>query len=854
MGERMAGNDILSRVQILLDADTARFSEGMQDAQGQSASTFDSIRSNANKMGLAVVAGATTAIVALGGMALETANQAAELERMAFRANTTTQEFQKMAVGAQAYGIEQDQLSDMLKDFNEKLGELTTIGAGGGVDFFEQIATKTEGSAKGAEKLILQMQKLSGPEALQLYVDKLEEAGVTQQQMSFYLESMASDLTDMIPLLANGGEGMQLYADAASRAGVIMSDETITQAKILKEQVYLLDLQLQGAKNQLMAAVIPAFVDIASAFFSGSEQGLQFSGVADGIAIGLKFIAKVAIGAATSVQLVGKALGGLAAAGAALASGEFEQAKAIGSTMLADLKETALSTADRMDAISKGTTSGVATQMASLKKVETQVSGVNSGLGELTKKQEGASAAAAKHSQAADKLNNDLERLREQQKRNREQITKLYAHDFQNIVWDEADELDRIRNANFNAENQAKYLALAQKSFLARNAEYFKSLNIELNQHKWTELEKLAYSYKMDREIAENDVKLADEVREAKLKAIDEVHIKNVNAAKLARDKRIFESNQAFMTESEIMIKHYELERREIQETILDLEERNAAMSASYHNEDRDNDSSRRDVWNNFRSDQGGFEDANVGLEVELENRNLNIQAALEWQLITQEDYQRRLLQSEQQYHFDRVNLSLTTYENTFGATANFFKAMLGESSAAYRTLYFTQQAFALSQAGMNVYKAASDAYANEPGTWYQKAGAAAIATIESGTFVAMLQAATPQGFATGGYVQGPGSTTSDSILAYLSDQEYVTKASSVKSVGVPAMDYINRTGRLPVAQSSGGDINITVHVTDSGVSTQSSQSDQKQLGQMIGNAVRAVIMQEKRQGGLLSK
>ena len=50
------------------------------------------------------------------------------------------------------------------------------------------------------------------------------------------------------------------------------------------------------------------------------------------------------------------------------------------------------------------------------------------------------------------------------------------------------------------------------------------------------------------------------------------------------------------------------------------------------------------------------------------------------------------------------------------------------------------------------------------------------------------------------------------------------------------------------------GDVHISVQVTDSGVSTQSNQSDQKQLGQMIGNAVRTVIRQEQRQGGLLAK
>jgi hypothetical protein len=45
---------------------------------------------------------------------------------------------------------------------------------------------------------------------------------------------------------------------------------------------------------------------------------------------------------------------------------------------------------------------------------------------------------------------------------------------------------------------------------------------------------------------------------------------------------------------------------------------------------------------------------------------------------------------------------------------------------------------------------------------------------------------------ATGGYVRGPGSTTSDSIPAWLSDKEYVIKASAVAKYGVAMMDRIN--------------------------------------------------------------
>lgn len=48
---------------------------------------------------------------------------------------------------------------------------------------------------------------------------------------------------------------------------------------------------------------------------------------------------------------------------------------------------------------------------------------------------------------------------------------------------------------------------------------------------------------------------------------------------------------------------------------------------------------------------------------------------------------------------------------------------------------------------------------------------------------------------ADGGHIRGPGTTTSDSIPALLSDQEYVVRAAAVKDVGVGFLDWINRGG-----------------------------------------------------------
>ena len=64
------------------------------------------------------------------------------------------------------------------------------------------------------------------------------------------------------------------------------------------------------------------------------------------------------------------------------------------------------------------------------------------------------------------------------------------------------------------------------------------------------------------------------------------------------------------------------------------------------------------------------------------------------------------------------------------------------------------------------------------------------------------VRASLADGFATGGhatgYVTGPGTATSDSIPAWLSNGEFVVKASSVDKIGLDRLWYMNRYGQLP--------------------------------------------------------
>ncbi len=234
------------------------------------------------------------------------------------------------------------------------------------------------------------------------------------------------------------------------------------------------------------------------------------------------------------------------------------------------------------------------------------------------------------------------------------------------------------------------------------------------------------------------------------------------------------------------------------------------------------------------------------------------------------------LIRSQHDNQLQLYSSLLSNASTTWGSMTQMVKDARGENSKTFKAMFLAQQTMAIAQQIINT-ELAAGATTAQTGIFGLPA-ATAIRAIGYAS-VGLIAAQTIASFSTGGHVRGSGTETSDSIPAMLSDNEYVIKAKSVRSLGVDTLDYINRMGELPVKRASGGSvgdtssyvvdrynkfttqpisnggIQIAVSVNDSGVSTSGANTqDQKQLGQMIGNAVRAIIRQEQRQGGLLSK
>ena len=277
------------------------------------------------RIGLAAVAagGAITAMV------VSTANAAKEISNIAQVSGAGTEEFQRFAAGAKTVGIEQDKLGDIFKDFLEKVGEFVQTGGGGMKDFFEQIAPKVGITADA-------FRNLSGPQALQLYVDSLEKAGLSQEQMSFYLESMASDTTALIPLLRDGGKEMTALGNAAAQTGQIMSDQTLAAAKQLSLQMAEFSGIAAGVRNEIVGALLPALVEVANQMKAVSGQGSAVATIGSGIATVFETVTALGLNVSYVLKQIGNEIGGIGAQAAAVMRGDFAQAAEIGRMMKAD--------------------------------------------------------------------------------------------------------------------------------------------------------------------------------------------------------------------------------------------------------------------------------------------------------------------------------------------------------------------------------------------------------------------------------------------------------------------------------------------------------------------------------------
>lgn len=263
---------MIGSISAKITADDSEFLAAMERTKRSLRSQSARLRSSANdyaKWGAAATAAATAVGAAI---VKSTADSIRQLQTFSQVSNTSAQDFQRLAYAASTVSVEEEKLADILKDVNDRIGDFKATGGGAMADFFNNIAPQVGVTYEN-------FRKLSGKDALQLYVSSLEKANLSQADMTFYMEAIASDATLLLPLLRDGGKAFNTMAAEADSLGLVLSDIDIAKAAAAAEQMGKLQFLMNSAAQQATVALAPAIIGISQALIDAAKDAGGFGNV-----------------------------------------------------------------------------------------------------------------------------------------------------------------------------------------------------------------------------------------------------------------------------------------------------------------------------------------------------------------------------------------------------------------------------------------------------------------------------------------------------------------------------------------------------------------------------------------------
>lgn len=402
-----------------------------------------------------------------------------------------------------------------------------------------------------------------------------------------------------------------------------------------------------------------------------------------------------------------------------------------------------------------------------------------------SKARSSAAKSQAREQRAATK---DAERAAQE----RLQIEYQYADDLKKGYLDLDAEIKRIIESGADS-------SFIQKAKDRHNFEeelYLRSLTEQINAYKWSEEEKLKYSIETQKLIANESGKYNDDIKKAVLDSLDAQRDYELAQIKLAKETRMFAANEVFMSEKDKIAERYRLEREEIlRNKQLTEQERQAQIAGTFGREALDTASQQQTVAQNYLGAIG----VDYSPEAELQKKREAIIAANEWEFITEQEKNTRLLDLEKEFQRAKMDVSLSGAESIAGSMAGMFKTMMGEQSAAYRVMLAVEKAAAIARSIMAIQTGIAQASALP---FPANLGAMATVAAQTASIVGNIKSVA-DGFYTGGYT---GNIGTREVAGVVHGQEYVLNAEATKRVGRGTLDALNNGATL-----GGGGVNVTI-------------------------------------------
>ena len=436
-----------------------------------------------------------------------------------------------------------------------------------------------------------------------------------------------------------------------------------------------------------------------------------------------------------------------------------------------------------------------------------------------------ASASASKKAQsesdkARKKQENDnnrqakeAERLQEEQYQLREQIAYEYADRIGKIEKDLAREIADIQKANFASPEQTRgFIQNAQNRADLEKQLYIAQLTQQYSEWRATEEQKLDYKVHVNELMIQLDSDMNDDLKKQAMQSLKDQANYELAQIQLAKETRMFQMKEAFLSETDAMNQRYALEEKRIMQ-INDVEEREFALKMNRLKQEEE----QRKRIQNAQMSMGNIQAQNNGTSgfVNIETTRFDQIGVSEELFLAQlavnfenreqlwREHEDRVTEINRAADAARLNLQFNYGQQITGSFADVFKTIAGEQSNGYKLMFTAQKAFAIASSMIAIKNGIAQAFSLP---FPLNLAAAATVAAQTATLVADIKSVRENGFKSGGYTGNGGV---NDVAGVVHGREYVLNAEATKRVGRGTLDALNNGGTL----DSGSGVNVIINV-----------------------------------------
>ena len=296
-------------------------------AVDQTRGAFDSIKRNLGDLGNAArsingllgTLGLAVSAAGLGAMVKASLDSADSLSKLSQRVGITVESLSTLIPVADLAGVSGEKFEGGLRKLATRMLDAAT-GSDEAARGFAAVGVSIQnqdGTLRATDQVLLDL------------TDRFKAMPDGAQKTALAVDLFGKSGADLIPFLNQGRDGVEALTTELQALGVQIGGDTAAQAEVFNDSLAKVRLAITSIGNRVIEAFLPAMNDMANGMVESAKQGGSLRAILDGVVLVLKTLALGAATVGKAFVALGEAIGaGMAAAVEAL-SGNVSGAKAI---------------------------------------------------------------------------------------------------------------------------------------------------------------------------------------------------------------------------------------------------------------------------------------------------------------------------------------------------------------------------------------------------------------------------------------------------------------------------------------------------------------------------------------------